>query len=168
MSTDPFERFRQVFGDVLARKRRERNWTAEDLAEATRRLCAQEVRNIEAGNYMASFRDFFQLAAGLRESPVIFLSEVISAWRTDPADHGLYKSRPSDLARIYRLGYFYDPGDFRELPRTYELLDHATADARQINPARINQGKPPASVLTIYLRVGNIGIDTTPETELLP
>jgi hypothetical protein len=165
MSTDPFVRFRDVFGDVVARKRRERTWTAEQLATACQRLSSEEIRNLEAGNYIPTLRDFFHHAVGLRESPVILLSEIINAWRTDPADYGLYKSRPSDMARLHRLGYFHDPGDFRELPRAYDSLDHATADARKINITRVSKGDVLVNFLTIYLRVGHIQVDPTPEEE---
>ena len=168
MSADPFLRFRDVFGDVVARKRRERNWTAEELANACRRLSSEEIRNLEAGNCIPTFRDFFHLAVGLQEPPVILFSEVINAWYTDAADYGLYKSRPSDMVRLHRLGYFHDPGDFRELPRVYYSLDHATADARRINVTRINRCDVPINFLTFYLRVGYIQVDPKPETELLP
>ena len=155
MSADPFLRLPEVFGDVLARMRRARNWTAEELATACR-LSPHEIRNIEAGNYAPYFKDIFRLAVGLGESPVILLAEVINAWRTDPADYGLYKSRPSDLTRLYRLGYFHDPGDFRELPRVYGHMDHATGAVRSLNASRRAKSLPPLNTICIYVRVGSV------------
>ena len=166
MSTDPYVRFREVFGDVVARKRRERNWTAEELATACRRLSSDEIRNLEAGNWIPTFRDFFHLAVGLQESPVILFSEIISAWRqTDPCDYGLYKSRPSDLTRLYRLGYFHDPGDFRELPKAYGHMDQTTDAVRSLNASRRAQSLPPLNTVLIYLRVGSVAIRSDVEGE---
>ena len=165
MSTDPITRLPGAFGNVLARLRRGRNWSLEEFAN-TSGLPPPEIQGMEDGSYVPTLQDFFRIASALGESPVIFLLDVIAAWRADPADYGLYKSRPSELARIYRLGYFHDPGDFRETPRVYESLDHAITDAREKGPARANKGKPPIDTLTIYVRVGYIRVDAGPETEL--
>ena len=83
--------------------------------------------------------------------------EVITAWRADPADIGLFKSRSSDLVRVHQLGYNHDPGDFRELTPTYGSLDLATQDARTI------KGLKPVDVLTTYLRIGYIRFDPGPK-----
>jgi transcriptional regulator with XRE-family HTH domain len=167
MTTDPFKLLPEVFGDVLSRLLRERNWNAEALTNASG-LSTRWIRSLQAGSVGPDLRDFFQLATGLEMPPVVLLTEVINALRADPNDHELYKSRPSDLARLYRLGYFHDPGDFRELPRVYELLDHATADARKINVVRINKEMAPIDTLTIYVRVGYVRVDVRPEAEELP
>jgi hypothetical protein len=146
MSADHLARLPVAFGSVIARLCRERNVAAQEVVTST-----------------VTLEDFFRIAAVLGESPVILLMEVITAWRAEPTDRGLYRSRPSDLARLYRLGYFHDPGDFRETPRVYESLDEAIDDARQRGPARINKGKPPIDTLTIYVRVGHVPVDATPE-----
>jgi hypothetical protein len=166
MSIDPFVRIPEVFGDVIARKRRERNLTAEELATTSRRISSEEIRNLEAGNWIPTLRDFFYLAVGLQESPVILLSEVVSAWRTtDSTDYGLYKSRPSDLTRLYRLGCFHDPGDFRELPRVYGQMDQATGAARSLNAPRRAKSLPPLNTICIYLRVGSVAFRPDEEGE---
>ena len=121
---------------------------------------------MEAGECLPSLSDFMHLSAGLGEPPAILLAEIITDWRHDPTDIGLYKSRPSDLTRLYRLGYFYDAGDFRELTRTYELLDHATADARRVRVFRANRQESHIDTLTVYVRVGHIRVDTRPESGL--
>jgi hypothetical protein len=152
MSTDPVARLPSAFASILARIRRERNLPTDALTTAA----------------VPTLEDFFRVASALGDSPVILLTEVIAAWRADPADHGLYRSRPSDPARLYKLGYFRDPGDFRELPGAYPSLDTATAGARKISVARIDKGKPPIDTLTIYVRVGHVRVDVRPEAEELP
>ena len=167
MTPDPFKLLPEVFGDVLSRLLHERNWNADALTNATG-LSTRWIRSLQAGAVGPDLRDFLQLATGLEVPPVVLLIEVIGALRADPNDHGLYKSRPSDLARLYRLGYFHDPGDFRELSQVYGSLDHATADARKINVVRINKGVAPIDTLTIYVRVGHVRVDVRPEAEELP
>jgi transcriptional regulator with XRE-family HTH domain len=155
VSTDLLVWLPESFGSVLTRLRQKRNWETESLANASG-LSAQEIRSIEAGAYTPTLKDFFRLAIGLGESPVILLLEVITAGRVDPTDYGLYKSRPSDLTRLYRLGYFRDPGDFRELPTAYGLLDDATAAARALNTTRHSKGMPLLETVLLYVRFGNI------------
>jgi hypothetical protein len=147
MSADHLARLPVAFGNVIARLCRERNVAAQEVVTSK-----------------VTLEDFFRIATVLGESPVILLMEVITAWRAEPTDRGLYRSRPSDLARLYRLGYFHDPGDFRELSPAYSSLDHATADARKFNPVRASKGSPPIDTLTIYVRVGHIWVDAQPET----
>ena len=167
MNADPITRLPMAFGNVLERLRRERGWDAEALANAAN-LSPREVQGMEGGTHIPTLLGFFRLAIALGESPVILLAEVVSAWRADPSDHGLYKSRPSDLARLYRLGYFHDPGDFRELPQVYESQDHATADARKLKVLRGNLKVAPPDAVTIYVRVGYVGVDPRPEAEESP
>ena len=155
MSADPFLRLPEVFGAVLARMRRARNLSTQDLATACR-LSESEIRGLEVGDYAPYFKDIFRLALGLGESPAVLLAEVINAWRADPADYGLYKSRPSDLTRLYRLGYFHDPGDFRELPRVYGQIDQATGAVRSLNASRRAKTLPLLDTICIYVRVGTV------------
>jgi hypothetical protein len=103
-----------------------------------------------------TLEDFFRIAGVLGESPVILLAEVIAAWRAEPADYGLYKSQPSDLTRLYRLGYFHDPGDFRELPRVYGQMDQATGAVRSLNTSRRAKSLPTLNTICIYVRVGSV------------
>ena len=155
MSTDPIDRLPSAFGSVLERLRRERGWDAEALANAAD-LSPREIQGIEGGTHIPTLLGFFRLAIALGESPVILLTEVITQWRADPANHGLYRSRPADLTRLYRLGYFHNPGDFRELPRTYELMDQATGAVRSLNASRRAKSLPPLNTICIYVRVGSV------------
>jgi transcriptional regulator with XRE-family HTH domain len=155
MSTNPLRRLPKVFGDVLARRRRERNWDVEALAEASN-VPVPEIHGLEAGSYTPNLRDFFRFAIGLEESPVLLLVELINGLRSHPSDHGLYKSRPSDSTRLYRLGYFHDPGDFRELPRAYSHMNEATDAVRSLNAARQAKALPLVNTITTYVRVGSV------------
>ena len=164
MNSDRFTRLSLALGEVLVRFRRMRHWEVEKLA-ALSGLSVQEIELAEAGANSLSFAAFFRIALALEEPPVTFLADIMNAWRYDPDDMGLYKSRPSDLERLYRLGYFHSPGDFRELTRTYSVLDHATADARRIRVIRASKKESTIDVMTIYVRVGYIGLDARPEGE---
>ena len=156
MSADPLLRLPSAVGNVLVRIRHVRNWSAEALANASG-LSLLEIRSIEAGQQIPTLQGFFRIAAGLGESPLILLTEVISAWRMDPSEYGLYKARPSDFDRLYRLGYFLDLADFRELSRAYDSIDQAVKGARNI------QGKQRVDLITTYIRVGYVHVDSTPE-----
>lgn len=140
MTTDPITRLPSAFETVLVRLCRQRNLARQALT-ITR---------------TPSLQDFFRIADALGESPVILLTEVITAWRADPADLGLYKSRPSDLTRLYRLGYFHDPADFRELPRVYGQIDQATDAVGSLNASRQAKSLPPLNTICIYVRVGSV------------
>ena len=165
MNPDRYTRLSLAFSEVLARHRRMRDWDVGRLA-AVSGLSVQEIQLAEAGANSLSFADFLRLALGLEEPPVTFLAEIMNAWRSDANDLGLDKARVSDLVRLYRLGYFYDPGDFRELTQTYSVLDHATSDARRVRVFRSNNEEARVDVMTIYVRVGHVGIDIRSE-ELL-
>ena len=155
MSTDPIDRLPSAFGSVLERLRHERGWDAEALANAAN-LSPREIQGIEGGTHIPTLLGFFRLSIALGASPVILLTEVIAEWRADPTDHGLYRSRPSDLARLYRLGYFHNPGDFRELQRAYDLMDQVTGAVRSLNVSRRERSLPPLNTICIYMRVGSI------------
>ena len=140
MIRDPLARLPGAFGGLLERLCRERKWDADTLANASH-LGVQEIRSYEAGNGIPSLPDFFRLAHALGESPIILLAELISAWRSDPSDVGFYASRPSDFVRLYRLGYYPEPGEFCELAPVYASVDFATLDARLINTKRVKKGQ---------------------------
>ena len=140
MTTDPITRLPSAFETVLVRLCRHRNIAPQALTITK----------------TPSLQDFFRIADALGESPVILLTEVITAWRADPTDLGLYKSRPSDLTRLYRLGYFHDPGDFRELPQVYGQMDQATGAVRSLNASRQAKGLPLLNTICIYVRVGSV------------
>lgn len=155
MSDDPLLRLLPAFGTLLIQHRVKRNWTVETLA-ASIQLSDVEVKRMERGEYGPTLPEFFRIARALGEEPVILLIDLITAWRTDPTDYRLYKSRASDLDKLYRLGYYHDPGDFRELPRTYGLLGQATAAAKELNRTRRSKRLPLLDTVLIYVRLANV------------
>jgi transcriptional regulator with XRE-family HTH domain len=165
MSTDPLLRLLPAFGTVLTQHRVERKWNVEEFAAATR-LPVAEVTKMERGENGPTLPEFFRIARGLGEEPVILLVNVITAWRADPTDYRLYKSRASDLGKLYRLGYHHDPGDFRELPRTYGLIGQANSAANALNFTRRSKRRPPLDTVLIYVRLANVAVH--PDVEERP
>lgn len=155
MSDDAMSRLSGAFGRVVARMRQERKRSIEDLATACG-LTLTDIQSIEAGSFLLTFTDLFRLAAGVGQSPIILLIEVINEWRSDPTDLGLYKSRPSDLTRLYRLGYYHNAGDFREHSTTFGHLDHAIAAARILNTTRHSKRLPLLDTVLLYVRFTSI------------
>ena len=162
MNDDPLLRLLPAFGTLLIQHRVERNWTVEALAAAIQ-LSDAEVNSMERGEYGPTLPEFFRIARALGEEPVILLIDVITAWRSDPTDYRLYKSRVSDLAKLYRLGYHHDPGDFRELPRTYGLPGQATAAAKALNLTRRSKRLPPLDTMLIYVRLAHLAVPSDSE-----
>ena len=157
MNDDPLQRLLPAFGTLLIQHRVERNWTVEALAAAIQ-LSDAEAKSMERGEYGPTLPEFFRIARAFGEEPIILLVDLITAWRTDPTDYRLYKSRGSDLAKLYRLGYHHDPGDFRELPRTYGLLDQATGAATALNATRRSKRLPLLDTVSVYVRLANLTV----------
>jgi hypothetical protein len=93
-----------------------------------------------------------RIASALREEPAVLFIDLVATWRTDPTDYGQYKSRPSDCTTLFRLGYFHDPGDFRELPTTYGSKELAVHAAAGLNVLRRARGQQPVDILLTYAR----------------
>jgi transcriptional regulator with XRE-family HTH domain len=148
---------------LLARRRLEQKLTTEALAVAAGLPDAAAVTMMERGEREPTLTDLFRIADTLRMPHAILYIDVIAAWRADPADLSFYKSRASDFGRLYRLGYHHDPGDFRELPRTYGLLDLATGDARMLNATRRSKRLPLLDTVLIYVRLGHVPFRTDEE-----
>jgi hypothetical protein len=110
---------------------------------------------MESGEHEPTLTEFFDIADALGEPPAILVISLITEWRANPTGDTLYRSRASDFSRLYRLGYFHDARDFRELQRTYGSADEATAAARTLNTARHHRKLAPATTLTIYVRLGH-------------
>ena len=155
MSAAPLDRLPNAFGNIVGRLRQERKRSVDEIAVASG-ISPVEIRYIEAGKYAPNLSELFRLAAALGESPIILLVQTINAWRTDPTDYRLYKSRPSDMVRLHRLGYFHDPGDFRELPRAYGTMGEATSAARTLSTARRKRGLIPLDTVLIYSRLNYV------------
>lgn len=156
MSADPLARLLPAFGDVLVRYRKQRQWTVEALASAAD-LCVADVKGLERGEYGPTLKDVFRLASALREEPLILLVDVVAAWRADPTDT-LYQSRPSDFARLFRLGYRHKPGDFRELPTAYYSAAESTQAAGKLNAQRHSRGVALLDTVCVYVRLGYVSL----------
>jgi len=156
MSTDPLLRLLPAFGDVLVRHRIERHMTADGLASAAG-LSVAEIKGLERGEYGPTLKEVFRLASALGEGPLMLLVDVVAAWRSDPTDTGQY-SRPSDFARLFRLGYHHKPGDFRELPATYYSVPESTHAAAILNAQRHTRGVALLDTVCIYVRLDSVGL----------
>ena len=156
MSTDPLLRLASAFGDVLVRRRSERHWTGEALATAAG-LSAMEIANMERGSYGPTLLEFFRIARALDEQPAMLLIDVITAWRADPIDT-LHSARPSDFARLFRLGYHHKPGDFRELPTAYYSAAESTHAAGKLNAQRNARGVALLDTVCIYVRLDYVSL----------
>ena len=165
MSTDPVMRLPTAFGWLLARLRRERNWSAEQLATAAGLTSDSTVTEMECGDYVPSLTEFFRIAHAFSEQPAILMTDLIAAWRTDPTEY-VYKSRASDFARVYRLGYHHAPGDFRELPHTYNLIDPAQWSAKALNARRRSKSLPLLDTVLIYVRLTHVAVHSEAEGQL--
>lgn len=156
MNADPIDRIQVAFGEVLFRRRHERKLSAHALANAAGLAAESDIiTGLERGDFGPTLKDFFRIACALGEEPVVLFTDVVAAWRADPTDLGLYKSRASDLAKLYRLGYHHDAGDFRELPRTYSGVDEAMGAARILNATRRSKRQLLLDTVLIYVRLGS-------------
>lgn len=95
--------------------------------------------------------DFFRVAAALRLEPALLFVDLVAAWRADPSDLGLVKSRPSDFARL--LGYSVDAGDFRELSAVCGTEQLALQAAVELNRSRKVKRQPRIDALLTYVRL---------------
>jgi transcriptional regulator with XRE-family HTH domain len=160
MSTDPINRLPAAFGKLLSRwLRDERRVTYQQVAVALDLYSQVLVVEMEVGKREPTLTQLFQLADALGEPPAILFVDIVTAWRTDPSDRGVYKSRASDFARLYRLGYHHKPGDFRELDRTYDHLPIATHTAQRLNEQRRSRGVAPLDTVCTYVRLDYSRLD---------
>jgi len=112
---------------------------------------------MEAGDYGPSLSEFFRIAEALGEQPVMLLVDVVAAWRADPTDT-LHNSRPSDFARLFRLGYHHKPGDFRELPTAYYSVAEATHATGKLNAQRHTRGATLLDTVSVYVRLHSMSL----------
>jgi transcriptional regulator with XRE-family HTH domain len=165
MNADPLSRIPVVFGNLLRRLRVERTLAPDAFALAASLSGADDVARMERGEREPTLTELFRIANALGEPPTVLFVDVFAEWRTDPTDYRLYNSRASDFERLYRLGYHENPGDFREMQRTYGTVDAATADARKLNAARRKKERKTLDTICIYIRMGSIGFKWRPEGE---
>ena len=161
MRNDPLLRLLPAFGTLLIQRRVERNWTVETLADALHSSVG-EVNSMQRGEYGPTLPEFFRIARVFGEEPVMMLIDLITTWRADPADYVLYKSRASDFSRLYRLGFYHDPGDFKEHTATYDSIDDAAYMARRLNTGRQKKLLKPFNTVCIYVRMGSVTFDPNP------
>lgn len=164
MSIESVGELPAAFGRVLRRFRERRGLTPESFAMAVGLVSGEEVTNMERGQREPALSDFFRIAKVLDEPPALLLIDVIEAWRVDPAQDALYSSRASDFARLYRLGYYGDPGNYREQQRAYATLDEATAIAAMLNAARHRRGLKILDTVSIYIRMGHVSFAWEPQS----
>ena len=154
MSAGSFNRLRAAFGEVVLRHRLKRKLSAQALADASGlSINSDIIIGLESGDLGPRLTDFFQFAQALRIDPVLLFVDLVTAWRTNPLDRGLVKSRPSDLMRLYRLGYSIDPGEFRELSTVYGTEELALHAAAGLNITRVAKGQPGIDALVTYVRL---------------
>src|SRR6185312_1055760 len=96
-------------------------------------------------------------ASALGEEPLMLLVDVVAAWRADPTDT-LHQSRPSDFARLFRLGSHLKPGDFRELPTAYYSVAESTHAAGKLDAQRHMRGVALLNAVTVYVRLGYVSL----------
>ena len=103
MRIEPVRELSAVFGPVLARFRGRRGLTPESFAMAGG--TGQRRRSDQHGAQQLSLRcrSPFGLRRYWGKPPGLLLIDVIDAWRADPDQDSLYRSRASDFARPYRL-----------------------------------------------------------------
>ena len=160
MSADPhYWRLFAAFGEVLVRLRRERQWDAYALGRVAG-LTDGDIIGLERGDYGPTLTDFFRFAIALGKEPTILLIDLINAWRADPADT-LHPSRPSDFARLFRLGYHHKPGDFRELSTPYYSIFEATPAAAKLNAQRHTRGVALLDTVCVYVRLDYVSLRLT-------
>ena len=160
MSIEPISRELATFGTLLVQYRVERKWTVETFAAAIE-LPVAEVESMECGYHGPTLPEFFRIARALRLEPAILFVDLVAAWRADPSDLALIKSRPSDFAKLYRLGYSIDAGDFRELPAVYGSEALALQAAIGLNHTRKAKGQPQIDALLTYVRLEWTSVPTT-------
>ena len=155
MSNNPIDRVRIALSKALAYHRVKKNMTIKMVADAGE-LFESKIELWENAVTAPDVTELFRLASALGIDPAILFIDIVTEWRRDPTDIGLYKSRASDFAKLYRLGYYVDPGDFREIPRTYGVIEEAVRSARKLNATRHSKRLPLLDTVLTYVRLGGV------------
>ena len=157
MSADPILRLPEAFGNLLSRwLREEGQLTYQSAATALGLPDKVAVIEMEGGKREPTLTQLFQLASTLRIQPALLFVDIIEQWRRDPTDLMRNTTRASDFARLYRLGYHFGPGDFRELAQAYGGMEQATSAARTLSTVRRKKGLLPLDTVLIYARLGYV------------
>ena len=153
--TDPINRLPVAVGNLLTRQRVKRKLTVEALATATG-VSVADLTRIECGSREPTLREFSRIAQALGQKPVFYFLDAVAEWRGDHEREVLYKSRPSDFVRLYRLGYHHKIGDLREQPRAYDSMADATHAAAMLNAQRHTRGVALLDTVLIYVRLDSV------------
>ena len=148
-----------AFGTLIMRRRIEQRLTPEALAKLAHLPDADTVTLMERGEREPTLSELFWIASALRTSAFWLFLDIIGESRRDVRDLGLYKSRASDFAILYRLGYHPDPGEFCELPRTYNYISEALVVASTLNAERKLRGRLLLDTVTTYVRTAHAPVD---------
>lgn len=77
-----------------------------------------------------------RIAGVLNEPHAILLVDLITNWREEPEFGHLYRPRPGDFARLFRLGCYELSAEFHELVKPYGSINDAMAVSRALNSTR--------------------------------
>jgi transcriptional regulator with XRE-family HTH domain len=156
MSVDPIHRIPGTFGQLLQRLRSESKLTQQQLAANAGFPNLDHISHIELAHCEPTLSEFFQIANALQTSPVFLFIDLLATLRESPRPDPLYKTRASDFAKLFRLGYCHKVGDFRELSPTYDSLAEATHTARKLNAQRKARGVALLDTILIYVRLSSV------------
>ena len=156
MNTDAFRRLPADFGRLIKQRLVERGWEPARFAASAGLAGEEALRCFESGEAEPTLTEFFRIASALGEAPAILFIDLIAAWRDGPVRDPLYRSRPSDFARLYRLGHYPSPVEFRELPHAYHFMNDATHAARLLNARRRSRRQLLVDHVSIFVRLGYV------------
>ena len=156
MSTDPIARIPPIFGKLLSKLRTARNIDAAEFTTAARLTSTEKLASLETGEAEPTLTEFFRIAGVLNESPAILLVDLITNWRDQPDFGFLYRPRPGDFTRLFRLGRYELSADFHELVKPYSAISEAMDASKALNTVRARRRQPLLDHFTIYVRMGYV------------
>lgn len=163
MSSDPIARIPPIFGKLLNKLRNARGVDAAEFATA-RLTSTEKLASLERGEAEPTLTEFFRIAGVLDEPPAILLVDLITNWREEPSFGYLYRPRPGDFERLFRLGCYELSAEFHELVKPYPSISAATEGSRTLNAIRKRKRQPLLDHITIYIRMGYVRFK--PETSV--
>ena len=156
MNTDPISRLPATFGALLNKLRVGQRIDAVEFATAARLTSAEKLASMERGDAEPTLTEFFRIAGVLNEPPAILLVDLITNWREEPEFGYLYRPRPGDFARLFRLGCYELSAEFHELVKPYGSINDAMSVSRALNSTRSRRRQPLLDHITIYVRLGYV------------
>ena len=156
MSTDPIARMPATFGALLNKLRVGRGIETVEFARAARLTSTEKLTRLENGDAEPTLTEFFRIAGALNEPPAILLVDLIANWREDSNFEYVYRPRPGDFARLYRLRCYELSAQFHELVKPHGSIDAAMVASRTLNATRSRRRQPLLDHITIYVRLGYV------------